>query len=461
MSVRIETSLGHQTPAVRPARKPAYQVDPRSAEKWPSDDQISSTIKQVLQKSQISDEDKQRAFSVGNWYARICSPQVTAQVNRLAPNIRLEEVIEVFQSSLESLDPSPNFDFSRFGSPDRTAYGKDIDFIVNAIGGELLVPNNVVHFNNNIGLILNTPEVSISNSGRLIPIYQVEGLGSQVHLNPSIASTHIIEPTSYLAHTAKYAQELSEDYACYEGRVSHSPDMFDVSKYDQAILTLIKSVYVKQITENSNSVRDELLLKNRLDSIEISDPYRLNEVKLGQRLTTGYAAYIAKLIIKPTSYLLETLEKRNVTSKAFPYIIMRLRINCLMFEWFQCAALDFIQIARHAMHKSVNLDMTNAGILFAKMFGPYIHPSLEFTETTHPNKIKDAWLSWLKKNLRGNKQKQINFIQRFSEDIKAAATKILDEHFYRDLNDVIPGFVDVDVPFKGWSEELGDKLNST
>lgn len=235
--------------------------------------------------------------------------------------------------------------------------------------------------------------------------------------------------------------------------------MFNISKTDDAIFRLVSVHFVKDLTGIGRSIRDEFLLRQRFNSLDVSDVYHLEEVKAGQRHVQYYFANSAQLLLKPGSYLVGLLDKEDKNGQ-LGNLIIYLRSRLLASEDDKWAGFEFVTVFNRLLGPNSSGLTKDTAIFFAKMFGPYIDSSLKFEETTHPDKIKEAWLTYFRKNLRGkNKIEKEIFIQRFSEAVKAAATQILDEHFYRDLNDVIPGFVDVEVPFKGWSEELEAKLS--
>lgn len=447
----IGASSAQHSSAKSIARKPVYKVDPRSAEKWPGDDDMSLTINRALQKSKISDEDKQRAFSVINWYGRVCNPLF----GRLLDNtttFRLGEVTDLFQNVLDELDPKPSFNFSRFGDLNRTICGRDIDSINLAIAEEILLPNNVALLDQCVGLNLDYPEIAISNSGRLVPIYRVEPINPQSSTVTKIFSSGVLEPSGHLDELARWADSFYRDYRRYIGEVSAPPDMFNISKTNDAIFRLVSVLFVKDLTRIGRSIRDEFLSRQRFNSLDVSDVYHLEEVKIGQRHIQYYFANSAGLLLKPSSYLVGLLDKEGKNGQ-LGNLIIYLRSRLLASEDDKWAGFEFVTVFNHLLGPNSSVLTKDTAIFFAKMFGPYIDSSLKFSETTHTDKIKEAWLTYFRKNLRGkNKLDKEIFIQRFSEAVKIAATKILDEHFYRDLNDVIPGFVDAEVDFREWSD---------
>lgn len=464
----IGAASAGQSPARSLVRKLAYQVDPRSAEKWPKDDEIGSKLWEATQRLPFDGDIKRRAFSVGNWCCREFMPACIVlgkgvqRSNAKVGNAKAEILL-----ALDKLDPIPEFNVDRFGDKESTLQEHHLDIIRMAIDEEVCLPNSMTIFDPSRGLCATIDDslIALSPGGRLVPIL------NKVIVGEDIKSYNIVSVTSKcLLENPEYRESFKRLVDYCERQKPHYPNESSLNFLQRPndVVGWIKLHFFMAVPD----LYEQSLSDARREAIAISDTYASAESRLQRRILAIKSedhVFTCRLILKDDSYLRGRLEGFNWKIKpAYSQALYYLRAACMSLEQDCFPAARFMKKIEHAllstkMPNEIQAVFTLQGIEMMRLLGPYIDPSLQirgnpkmYEHLLLDARDQQAWHKWFNQNLKGRTQQEDETkIRRFNDLVRAAATKVLDEHFVRDLDEVAPpGWRDMEVDFREWSDPL-------
>lgn len=428
-----------------------YLLDPKAAQNYPNDG-LSKELKRVLVNLLFKESPERRSqvFIATNWLLRDLVPAVTKlTLDKEGENLRFEYAARGINETLNKLEPKPDFDFSRFASPDEVVKDHHLSALGYALNEEITMPNGVFFSRMpsteivTIGVIIDGSEKAISPSGREVRVLDIQAV-SESFGGAFASADFIIEPSDYKESCIEANESLRQQHQLYlKGRIPR--ERFDFVRFPSHFPVWLGMNFYSHCVDVNTARRDD----DRLEVLALADASKVLEARLGRRYNQSIPEdTIAKvqLLLKTDSPLLKKLNSiEDLDEKRiFAYAVDAVRAKLIAMELSSYPALQFVDSVGSSLlqldtslieaeHLPVCRDIL-AGLLGNELDSSLIIPEGKKVDPR-------PWMLWLRQNTIGHDvNSDIEAMRTFNGKIKTASSKILSEHFIRNLDEVAPGW---------------------